>query len=59
MLETLVEESRRARLKLLVLDVYASNTRVRHVYSKPGFREAGTVPKMVFRIEGYVDTIGM
>lgn len=59
MLETLVEESRRAGLKLLVLDVYASNARARHIYGKLGFREAGTVPKMVFRIEGYVDTIRM
>jgi len=59
MLETLVEESRRAGLKLLVLDVYASNARARHIYGKLGFREAGTVPKMAFRKDGYVDIVRM
>ncbi|MEM3466808.1 MAG: hypothetical protein QW566_10100, partial [Candidatus Jordarchaeales archaeon] len=55
--ETLVEESRRAGLRLLVLDVYASNTRARHVYSKLGFMEAGTIPRMAFKKEGYVDVV--
>ncbi|MEM3747425.1 MAG: GNAT family N-acetyltransferase [Thermoproteota archaeon] len=57
MLETLVEESRRAGLRLLVLDVYASNTRARHVYSRLGFMEAGTIPRMAFKKEGYVDVV--
>ncbi|MEM2050752.1 MAG: GNAT family N-acetyltransferase [Thermoproteota archaeon] len=59
MLETLVEESRRAGLRLLVLDVYASNARARHVYSKLGFMEAGTIPGMAFKKEGYVDIVRM
>lgn len=41
MLETLIKESRKAGLKLLILDALSSNTRARHVYEKVGFREAG------------------
>lgn len=59
MLETLVEEYRRIGLKLLVLDVYASNTRARHVYSKLGFREAGKIPGMALKKENYVDIVRM
>lgn len=59
MLETLIEESRGAGLKLLVLDVFSTNPRARHVYEKVGFKEAGRVPKMGFIKEGYVDVIRM
>lgn len=59
MLETLIEESRKTGLKLLVLDMLSTNARARHVYEKVGFKEAGRVPKMVFTKEGYIDVIRM
>lgn len=59
MLETLIEESRKAGLKLLVLDALSTNTRARHVYEKVGFREAGVIPKMARTREGYDDVIRM
>jgi RimJ/RimL family protein N-acetyltransferase len=59
MLETLIKESRKAGLKLLILDVLSSNTRARHVYEKVGFREAGVMPKMARTREGYDDVIRM
>ncbi|MBO3832463.1 MAG: GNAT family N-acetyltransferase [Candidatus Brockarchaeota archaeon] len=59
MLKTLIEESRRIGLRLLVLDVYAMNARARHVYKKLGFREAGTVPNMACTKNGYVSVIRM
>ncbi|MEM2940006.1 MAG: GNAT family N-acetyltransferase [Thermoproteota archaeon] len=59
MLETLIEESMRTGLKLLVLDVLSTNTKARHVYNKVGFKEAGAVPKMARIKEGYDDVIRM
>jgi len=41
MMGALIEESRRMGLKVLVLDVFASNSRARHLYKKTGFEEAG------------------
>lgn len=35
-MKTLIEESRKMGLKVLVLDVFASNKRARHVYEKVG-----------------------
>jgi ribosomal protein S18 acetylase RimI-like enzyme len=57
MLKTLIEESKKAGLKLLVLDVLSTNTKVRHVYEKVGFREARVIPKMAHTSEGYDDLI--
>lgn len=59
MLETLIEESRKTGLKLLVLDMLSTNARARHVYEKVGFKEAGRVPKMGFTKEGHVNVIRM
>ena len=59
MLETLIKESRKAGLRLLILDVLSTNTRARHVYEKVGFREAGVIPKMACTREGYDDVVRM
>jgi len=58
-LETLIEESKKAGLELLVLDVYTSNARACHVYRKIGFRDAGTIPRMVYKRAGYFDVVRM
>jgi ribosomal protein S18 acetylase RimI-like enzyme len=59
MMETLIGESRRAGLKLLVLDVAARNARAHHLYLKMGFKDAGTVPRMMLTRGEYGDVIRM
>jgi RimJ/RimL family protein N-acetyltransferase len=57
MMRALVNESRKAGLKLLILDVFATNRRAKHVYEKVGFREVGKMPKAVFKDGEYIDLI--
>jgi RimJ/RimL family protein N-acetyltransferase len=59
MMAVLIEESRKAGLKLLVLGVFETNNRARHVYEKLGFKEIGRVPKGIFRNGRYIDEIRM
>lgn len=59
MMKTLIKESRKMGLKLLVLDVFASNKRARHVYEKVGFKESGRIPKGIYRKGQYIDLIRM
>ena len=59
MMQVLVEESRKAGLKLLRLSVFASNMRAKHVYEKVGFREVGRIPKAINKGDEYVDEVWM
>jgi RimJ/RimL family protein N-acetyltransferase len=59
MMKTLIDESRKAGLKILILDVFATNGRARHVYEKVGFREVGKIPKALFKNGEYIDEIRM
>ena len=59
MMKTLIEESRKMGLKVLVLDVFASNKRARHVYEKVGFKESGRIPKGICKKGEYIDSITM
>jgi len=59
MIRVLIEESRRAGLKLLRLTVFDSNLRARHVYEKVGFQEVGKVPKAIRKGEVYADEVSM
>jgi len=59
MMKTLKAESRRMGLKVLVLDVFASNNRARHLYKKMGFEEAGRIPRGICRKGEYIDLIRM
>jgi ribosomal protein S18 acetylase RimI-like enzyme len=59
MMEVLIEESRKAGLKLLLLGVFETNNRARHLYEKLGFKEIGRVPKGIFRNGRYIDEIRM
>jgi len=58
-MKALIEESRRVGLKVLVLDVFASNSRARHLYKKVGFEEAGRIPRGICRKGEYIDLIRM
>jgi RimJ/RimL family protein N-acetyltransferase len=59
MMKTLIDESRKAGLKILILDVFATNGRARHVYDKIGFREVGKIPGALFKDGRYIDEIRM
>ena len=59
LMDTMIEESRKAGLKLLVLHVFASNNRARHVYEKAGFKETGRIPMRFYRNGSYIDDIVM
>ena len=59
MMRTLVKESRRAGLKTLELEVFANNPRAIHVYEKTGFKQAGRIPKKMFRNGKFIDSIVM
>ncbi len=59
MVRTLVEESKKAGLKLIVLDRYETNEAARRLYEKMGFRETGRIPKGVYRDGKYTDLVRM
>ena len=56
LMKTLIEESRKAGLKVLVLDVFGSNTTAKSLYTKMGFKDAGRIPKGVFKKGKYTDS---
>ena len=59
LMKTLIEESRKAGLKVLVLDVFSSNTVAKSLYAKMGFQDAGRIPKGVFKKGKYIDLLRM
>jgi RimJ/RimL family protein N-acetyltransferase len=59
MIRILIEESRKKRLKLLVLRLFADNDRAKHVYEKLGFRETGRVSRALYRNGRYSDEVTM
>jgi len=59
MMKTLIEEARKAGLKVLVLHVFATNERARHVYEKIGFKETGRIPRGVCKNNEYIDDLTM
>ncbi|MEK7119576.1 MAG: GNAT family N-acetyltransferase, partial [Patescibacteria group bacterium] len=44
LLSTLIEEGKKAGLKLLILHCFENNDRALHLYEKLGFKRAGLVP---------------
>lgn len=59
LMKTLIEESRKAGLKVLVLDVFDSNKAAKSLYAKMGFKDAGKIPKGVFKNGRYIDLLRM
>ena len=59
LMKTLIEESRKAGLKVLVLEVFASNTVAKSLYGKMGFKDAGKIPKGIFKKGKYIDLLRM
>lgn len=59
MLKTLVAHAKAIGLKVLILRVFSTNQRARHVYEKAGFKETGRIPKNIYKDGKYVDEIIM
>jgi len=58
-IETLVQESRRAGLRTLEVEFLAVNEAARRAYEKTGFKQAGIIPRKVFRGGKYFDGLIM
>jgi RimJ/RimL family protein N-acetyltransferase len=59
MMKTLMEQGAALGLKLLMLNVFATNRRAIHVYEKVGFTQAGRIPKKHHRQGQYIDELIM
>jgi L-amino acid N-acyltransferase YncA len=59
LMKTLIEESRKAGIKVLVLEVSDFNRVAKSLYAKMGFKDAGRIPKGFFRKGKYVDLLRM
>lgn len=59
LMQTLINESRSAGLKVLVLDVFGTNNTAKALYTKMGFKDAGKIPRAVYKNGKYVDLIRM
>ncbi len=57
LMKTLIEESKKAGLKVLVLEVFDSNKVAKGLYTKMGFKDAGKIPKGVFKKGRYIDLL--
>ncbi|UCE15441.1 MAG: GNAT family N-acetyltransferase [Candidatus Bathyarchaeota archaeon] len=58
-METLIEESKKAGLKILVLNVFDTNDIAKKLYKKIGFKEAGKIPKGIRKNGRYIDLVRM
>jgi RimJ/RimL family protein N-acetyltransferase len=52
-------QAKKLGIKVIFLEVYATNERARHVYGKVGYMEVGCLPKAVTRDGEYIDSIMM
>jgi RimJ/RimL family protein N-acetyltransferase len=59
MMKMLAVEGKKMGLKVLILDMFATNRRAQHVYEKMGFKEVGRIPKGIFKDGKYIDEIRM
>jgi len=59
MLRVLLDEARRAGVRVVELEVFSVNTGARRLYERLGFRRVGVVPKKILRRGRYLDTMTM
>jgi len=59
LMKTLIDESRKAGLKTLVLSHFGTNRTARQLYKKMGFRDAGKIPKGIYKNGKYIDLARM
>jgi len=58
-MQKLIENSKKAGLKILVLSVQDTNQTAKALYKKMGFREVGRIPKGIYRNGKYIDLVRM
>jgi RimJ/RimL family protein N-acetyltransferase len=59
MVRTALAQASKLGIWAIELEVFATNTRARHVYEKLGFKAFGTIPKKVIRDGKFIDIVGM
>jgi putative acetyltransferase len=59
MMDALLGLARKTGLKILILDVYATNAIAIRLYEKVGFKEAGRIPKGLLRNGHFIDLVRM
>ena len=59
LIQTLVNESKKMGLEILVLDVFDVNQPAKALYRKMGFKEVGRIPKGIHKDGRYMDLIRM
>lgn len=52
-------QARRLGIEIITLEVFASNSRARHLYEKLGYRVVGCVPNAILKDGVYIDNIIM
>ena len=57
LMDSLLELSKKAGLKIIILDMFATNKVARRLYEKVGFVEVGKIPKAINRYGKYIDLI--
>lgn len=59
MMIALLELAKRMKLKIVILDVFATNTVAIRLYESVGFKEVGRVPKGIHRNGKFIDLVRM
>jgi putative acetyltransferase len=59
MMMTLLELAKKTGLKVVILDVFATNIVAIRLYQRVGFKEVGRIPKGILRDGNYIDLIRM
>jgi putative acetyltransferase len=57
--KALLELAKKAGLRIVFLDVFATNTVAISLYEKMGFKEVGRIPKGILRGGNYIDLVRM
>lgn len=59
MIHGLLEESSKAGVKVVGLEVFESNKRAIHLYEKIGFKKVGLIPKRIYRNGRFINNVIM
>jgi RimJ/RimL family protein N-acetyltransferase len=57
LMESLIQLARQMKLKIVILDTFATNTIAQRLYRKIGFVEVGKIPKGIHRNGSYTDLL--
>ncbi len=59
LMRALIDESMKVGLKILVLDHFATNKTAKRLYKKMGFKDAGMIPRGIYKNGKYIDLARM